>query len=335
MFKHAPTSIVLPQVGPTEKATYSPSIIERLPNKPIKRLPKIMLFACFMVALLVFTTSCGKPDPKTGQYTYSFSVGPISLSITPILPPKALSELVSDYLRVNVDVGSFHFSTDDPAFTCFESLAPLIFTSKEVSFADVFIVAYNDCRSGTTGHPGQIEAAIAAPGSAHDDGSMVAFWTFPRSQLRGCTTFVATGATSCTLENPTPTPIPTVAPTTGPSGNPIDSTAANIITNAQMASSIDNGCNPINQTSSFQVGQTIYVTFDLNLPSDGYFIAKWYEDNNPPATSPPGFFNMGAPRGCAHYSYANAGNGAVELYWCTQSNCSDAALAAYVNFTVS
>ena len=35
------------------------------------------------------------------------------------------------------------------------------------------------------------------------------------------------------------------------------------------------------------------------------------------------------------YAYGQATQGATEIYWCTQSDCSDTKLAGFVKFTVS
>jgi len=129
-----------------------------------------------------------------------------------------------------------------------------------------------------------------------------------------------------------------VTPTTqsvSPSGTPIDPTAAVIVTNAQTASAIDNNYLPIKLTSNFAVGQTVYVTFRLSQNGQsGYVEAKLYGDNTyigdkiltVQANFDRGYFNA---------SLNKAATGAVELYWCTQADCSDAKLATFVTFKVS
>ena len=212
MTKLATTFLGSLQVRPIEKTSYPPFSLERLPEKPMKRSLKFGPLIIVMIALLVFTTSCGKQSANPNN-NYSFNIGSLLISLTPILPPKALSALPSDYLQVNVDVGSFHFSTNDSAFTCFESLVPFIFT-EEINWPGLFVVAYNDCRTGTTRPTSQLEAALGAQGSLlPDQGDLIAMWTFPQSNLPGCTTD-SSGATSCTLETPTPVPPPMLNVTT-------------------------------------------------------------------------------------------------------------------------
>ena len=150
-----------------------------------------------------------------------------------------------------------------------------------------------------------------------------------------------------TQGGPTATPTATTAPTStptqatqsaSPSGSPIDSTASGIITNLQTASAVDSNASPTQLSSTFAVQQTIYATFDLHLNGQtGYAEAKWYDNGKLAFTSSVLNINdPNAPDGyfAGKYNIATQ-NGSVELYWCTQSDCSDAALAGVVNFTVS
>lgn len=78
----------------------------------------------------------------------------VNLTLTPIVPPKALSARPSDYVQVNLTVGTFSFSTDDPAYQCLETVAttvlPIILApqSEAISgFAAIsdFLVVYQAC----------------------------------------------------------------------------------------------------------------------------------------------------------------------------------------------
>jgi hypothetical protein len=150
------------------------------------------------------------------------------------------------------------------------------------------------------------------------------------------TTPTATAAPSTPTTAITPTPI--VTPTTGetvPSAAQIDPAAAAIITKAQTASAIDSNDFPTHVTSNFAVGQTVYVTFNLATNGQsGYVEAKFYLDGNygknDILTVKPSYDHgyFGVP-------YNRAATGTIGLYWCTQSNCSDAKLATFVTFTVS
>ena len=82
--------------------------------------------------------------------------------------------------------------------------------------------------------------------------------------------------------------------------------------------------------------QTIYATFtiDPNTPSNGYVQGKWYSNGTFAFSSKilavqPDFL------GYLSAEYNIATKGTVELYWCVQSDCSDAKLADVVNFTVT
>ena len=160
-------------------------------------------------------------------------------------------------------------------------------------------------------------------------------------------TSTAISATATTQAGTTPTTgvTPTtsaVTPTTGlntpPSGNTIDPTAASIITSAKTAVGIDSNFYPTTVANTFTTQQTIYVTFNLNLKTTGYAIGKWYLNGQylfkdqvlslDKTTYDHGYFPSSS-----HYS--GAGQGSVELYWCTKSDCSDARLADVVNFTVT
>lgn len=133
-----------------------------------------------------------------------------------------------------------------------------------------------------------------------------------------------------------PTPSPPVA-SVGPSGSPIVASATQFFTNIQMASAINStSFFPTKLSKTFVVKQNVYLTFIVNLHGqpEGYLVAKWYIDgvfgksnNVLHATSNgPGYFGL---------FYNVPGNGAVELYWCQQSNCSDEQLAAVETFTIT
>jgi hypothetical protein len=134
------------------------------------------------------------------------------------------------------------------------------------------------------------------------------------------------------------TPTPVVTPTTGattPSGAQIDPAAAAIITKAQTSSAIDSNDFPTRVTSNFTVGQNVYVTFNLATNGQsGFTEAKLYSNTtfigNKILTIQSNF-----DHGYFTASLNQASTGTVELYWCTQSDCSDAKLATSVNFNVA
>lgn len=123
--------------------------------------------------------------------------------------------------------------------------------------------------------------------------------------------------------------------TPGPSGSPVDSGAASVITNLQTASGIDANLLPTNVTNQFKVGDVVYVTYNLHLTQSGYVQARVYL-NGVYGTQTSLAVTVGKyDHGYFDYSYKQAGTGAFELYWCLQSNCSDAKLAAFATFTVA
>jgi zinc-ribbon domain len=134
------------------------------------------------------------------------------------------------------------------------------------------------------------------------------------------------------------TPTPLITPTTGgptPSGVQIDPTAAAIITKAQTSSAIDSNDFPTQVSSNFKTGQNVYVTFNLTTNNQsGYTEAKLYSNTtyvgNKILTIQSSF-----DHGYFTVTLNQASTGAVELYWCTQSNCSDAKLATFVTFTAA
>jgi hypothetical protein len=149
-----------------------------------------------------------------------------------------------------------------------------------------------------------------------------------------------------TASTPTPTPSPTNTPvTTGivsPSGSPIASSAAAIITNVQTSNGYDNNFLPTQVTSAFSLNQVIDVTFNIHFIQPGTIEAKFYADKQPlqsytntlqwnDGNNSNGVLN---PAGSGTYSTPTK-QGAVELYWCPQFDCSNEQLAAFTTFTVS
>jgi hypothetical protein len=83
------------------------------------------------------------------------------------------------------------------------------------------------------------------------------------------------------------------------------------------------------------VKQNVYVTFNLTTNGQsGYAEAKLYNGTtfvgNKILTIQSNF-----DHGYFTATLNQAATGTVELYWCTQSDCSDAKLATFVMFTVS
>ncbi len=140
----------------------------------------------------------------------------MQIQLTPIIPPKALSTLPSDYVQVVVNVGTLTFSTDDPQYKCLESLTPLFF-EEETLFPNVILVAYENCRQIV--HTEQ-EPLASLSSLLPNSGDLYAMFTFPDNNSTLC----SSSSSQCLdFESPTPTPTvppstptPTPAPTQGP-----------------------------------------------------------------------------------------------------------------------
>lgn len=129
----------------------------------------------------------------------------------------------------------------------------------------------------------------------------------------------------------TPTPFSENQP---PSGLNFSGTAQSIITNPQMASEIypDNQAQMI--TSTFKPDQTIYLSYKLSAGYTGYIGALWYGGTS---TTWSDLLNIENRSGYGDFSISYTGpvQGAVELYWCNQSDCSDRELAWVRTFQVT
>lgn len=308
----------------------------------MKLVAKWVLIVLMIGPLMASIAACGPPTANISQHkytlqgTFSASGFPnVTIQLTPILPPKALSTLPSDWVQVNVTVGDFSFSTDDPAFKCFEGVAPFLFTS-EVDYPGLFIAAYNNCYTGDTKHAG-VAMVTHLPLDDQCQTNCYAMFTFPKNDPSLCQTS-SDGSTACfpaTQPSAPPTPTPAPQPTACGQGNSTDPAA--IITNPQTTTGLDANSNPTNPTTTFQINQPIYLTVNLQPPEGGgYAFAKWYLNNS--------VYQVGdilpvdacwTHAASAPVTYTQVGQGLVEAYWCTQSNCGDAQLATSVQFTVT
>lgn len=103
-------------------------------------------------------------------------------------------------------------------------------------------------------------------------------------------------------------------------------------------------CNPVDPSSFFHVGDSVWVFVILKQPAQGHVISvRWFAnstDVNPPSqdntTVTLGPNNAGA---CFSLQYPSAGNGTVKVYWDRPANdksndATDPALMATINFAV-
>lgn len=132
------------------------------------------------------------------------------------------------------------------------------------------------------------------------------------------------------------TPIPTTNPNllNGPNPSQIDANAATMVISAQSSSGIDSNYAPTDSQSAFATGDTVYVTF-TTAGKTGYVMSKWFLNGQDDADSTPVADTNGQTAGYFSHSFSTSGTAVVGIYWCTQSDCSDAALAQIVNVTIS
>jgi flagellar basal body-associated protein FliL len=148
------------------------------------------------------------------------------------------------------------------------------------------------------------------------------------------TRLTATAATVTAAAQTTTTPPPSSA---SPSGSPVVPSAAAILNSLKMASAIDNNFNPTKLSTTFTTNQKVYVTYSINTGGQtGCGLSKWYLNGKLDSTSTPLKIQANFDHGFfSNPGFANAGNGAVELYWGIKADCSDAQLASFTAFTVT
>ena len=108
------------------------------------------------------------------------------------------------------------------------------------------------------------------------------------------------------------------------------------IDGAQMAMGVNKTTlQPQNPTTTFKIGSSMYVVFNLHPPAQGGAVCSyWYLGGNQVTTYP--FAVKGSSQASYTFAtYGSAGQGYVELYWASSKSCSDKVLAQHVNFTVT
>ncbi len=153
----------------------------------------------------------------------------------------------------------------------------------------------------------------------------------PTSASIGAVSPVATQPTNTTHAQPTAAASPTVIPSPTPA-----MPGQQYISNAQMASSIDkNTATPIQPTTTFTVGQPVYVTFLVHPNGQaGEVCLAWYLNGKFTSNFSFAIPNIASTTAYSYTYYHASGSAYVELSWSTSANCSNALLAQRVNFTV-
>ena len=121
-----------------------------------------------------------------------------------------------------------------------------------------------------------------------------------------------------------------------PNASQVDPKAKANLFNIQTANQVDSNYKPTNVTSSFSTSDTIYITYDHSSAA-GYLIEKTYDSTGTIVvqSSSPHPIASDISNGEIELTNLTADNYTTGVYWCTQSDCSDAALASVVTFTVS
>lgn len=148
----------------------------------------------------------------------------------------------------------------------------------------------------------------------------------------------AVATTTSDFKTAVPTISSELTPTAGtgsaPSSSQIDATAATMITSHQTTSGIDSDYLPVDSQSTFDTGDKVYVTFKT-AGHDGYIISKWYLDGDEVLESSVVQDDDGNTNGYFSGTFEDSGSAVIGLYWCTKSDCSDAALAQVASVTIS
>lgn len=151
------------------------------------------------------------------------------------------------------------------------------------------------------------------------------------SNTPGSSTATAPASASPTAADTT-TPTADASPTASGTAYP----GQQYIDGAQMSAGVNKQtAQPVNPTTTFKAGATMYVTFKLHPPSQGGAVcAYWYLNGNQVVLYPL------AVKGSNHANftyatYGSAGPAYVELYWASNTSCSDKVLAQHVDFTVT
>jgi hypothetical protein len=144
---------------------------------------------------------------------------------------------------------------------------------------------------------------------------------------------------------PTSTPQTAISPTVGASPSPGVSPAATgtpypgqqYLDGAQMVVSLPSGAQQPQPTTTFKVGNNMYVTFQLHPPAAGGAVCSyWYLNGNPnPVTTFQQAVKAGSRSSYTYAIYGSAGQAYVELYWASDKTCADKMLAQHVDFTVT
>jgi len=136
----------------------------------------------------------------------------------------------------------------------------------------------------------------------------------------------------------TPTPYPPYNESKPPSGVDFSGLAQQIVPTAQMASQLNSQYEPTELQSVFPPGQKMYIAYHwVNVGYSGYVYTIWYFNGQEVTHYRSSYISTAYSyyNGYVSYSIFQDGQGAVEVYWCSKSDCSDRLLAWVRPFTIS
>lgn len=138
----------------------------------------------------------------------------------------------------------------------------------------------------------------------------------------------------------TPTPYPPYTESNSPSGATFSGRAQQVIANAQLADNVDSHNQPTSLESTFNNDQTIYLVYNWARGNTGYVQTRWYLNGELKDTSLSNYINQNA-NGYGYFSDSffvsngAVGQGAVEVFWCQDADCTHGGLAWVRPFSIN
>lgn len=133
----------------------------------------------------------------------------------------------------------------------------------------------------------------------------------------------------------TPTPYPPYTESNSPSGSTFEGNAQQVILNAQTASEVDSKNEPTELQSIFNPGDKIYLAYEWAQGHAGYAYTIWYFNGEQVSDSKSDYIASNKyGYGYMSDSFDQEGQGAIEIYLCGKSSCSDRQLAWVRPFTI-
>jgi hypothetical protein len=117
------------------------------------------------------------------------------------------------------------------------------------------------------------------------------------------------------------------APDTRPAGGAY-------ITTAQTTSGVDKNGSPIDSTTSFGAGQTVYIAYTVTDAGPGTVTIKLYNNGAFVDSTTQQFPQRSSYTAYFHFTAASAGNWEADLYWQNRGAAGDGSLEQRITFLV-